>query len=88
LKRRQAGVMPRNQYEANSRALKAEAAALCISYDALQKRHQRAAKACPKPMSQVWHQHKDTCLSAGVTLGTPSLAAPPLVSSRRWSRCV
>jgi hypothetical protein len=46
LKRRAAGVMPRNQYEANALAMKTEAAALGITYDALRKRKQRMA-ACP-----------------------------------------
>jgi hypothetical protein len=71
-KRRAAGVRSRADYESNARALRAEAAALGISPDALRKRRQRAASA----LSQVRPHHKDLSLIAGVTLGTPSPAAP------------
>jgi hypothetical protein len=49
-RRRRKGVMPRDEYEAKARALRAEARASGISYDAMRKRLQRAAKA---PVSQV-----------------------------------
>ncbi len=66
-KRRAAGVIPRDQYEANARAVRAEAAALGITPDALRKRRQRAAQ---RALSQVGRQHKDVSLNAGATLGT------------------
>jgi hypothetical protein len=49
-RRREKGVRPRDEYESKARATRAEADALGISYEALRKRRQRAAKA---PVSQV-----------------------------------
>ena len=66
-KRRQTGVIPRDQYRAHARVLKAEAAALGLTYDTLRKRKQRATAA----LSQVRPHHKETRSIAGVTLGTP-----------------
>jgi hypothetical protein len=49
-RRRKKGVRPRHEYESKARALRAEADALGVSYEALRKRMQRSAKA---PVSQV-----------------------------------
>ena len=49
-RRREKGVRPRDEYESKARAMRAEAAALGISYEALRKRRQRPPKA---PVSQV-----------------------------------
>ena len=49
-RRREKGVMPRHEYEARARALRAEADALGISYEAMRKRLHRAANG---PVSQV-----------------------------------
>jgi hypothetical protein len=44
-RRRKKGVKPRDEYESKARALRAEAATLGVSYEALRKRMQRSAKA-------------------------------------------
>jgi hypothetical protein len=82
-KRRAAGVIPRDQYEANARALRAEAAALGITPDALRKRRQRAAQ---RALSQVRRQHKDVSLSARFTLGTPRPDCTAATLARKLTR--
>ena len=53
-RRCQRGIMPRDRYEANGRAMRAEAEALGISYEALRKRFQRAGMTRgPKSVATV-----------------------------------
>jgi hypothetical protein len=69
-RRRQNGAVTREQYRANAEALRAEAAALGISYEALRKRRQRAKNAaCPKCVAPV-------SFTACHTPGTPQQASP------------
>ena len=73
------GVIPREQYRAKAEALRAEAAALGITYETLRKRKLRAAKAA---LSQVPVTRKRV-LTARQALGTltPRLDAPPFMIS-------
>jgi hypothetical protein len=75
-KRRAGGARTRAEYEANARALRAEAKALGILPDALRKRQQRARSA----LSQVRRQHKEGTSIAAVTLGTLKPDARPVIA--------
>jgi hypothetical protein len=77
-KRRAGGARTRAEYEANARALRAEAKALGILPDALRKRQQRARNA----LSQVRRQHKEGTSIAAVTLGTLSPDARPVIAMK------